>query len=160
MRCFRTNSPQRAPPSVPASIHVSTDCVFSAICQRPARYSEDDVPDAPDVYGRSKLLGEVVEAPGLTLRTSMIGRELPRRAACSSGSRGKDGEQASGSPNALLLRLHDARAVAHRGHVLREHPDLSGLWHVAAEPIDKYDLLLRLRDVLGVTATSCRATSP
>ena len=54
-------------------IHVSTDCVFSG---ERGRYSEQDIPDAADLYGRSKLLGEVSGAGLLTLRTSMIGREL------------------------------------------------------------------------------------
>ena len=57
-------------------IHISTDCVFSG---RRGNYSEDDLPDAADLYGRSKLLGEVCDAPALTLRTSMIGRELLRK---------------------------------------------------------------------------------
>src|SRR5256884_5002424 len=53
-------------------IHISTDCVFSG---GRGHYDETDVPDAEDLYGRSKLLGEVA-APHLTLRTSLIGREL------------------------------------------------------------------------------------
>src|SRR5262249_55893547 len=54
-------------------IHISTDCVFSG---RQSLYSESDIPDAPDLYGRSKLLGEI-EMPGcVTLRTSAIGREI------------------------------------------------------------------------------------
>ncbi|HEX2186510.1 MAG TPA: SDR family oxidoreductase, partial [Chloroflexota bacterium] len=54
-------------------VHVSTDCVFSG---SRGQYSESDVPDPPDLYGRSKALGEI-DAPGcLTLRTSIIGREL------------------------------------------------------------------------------------
>lgn len=36
------------------------------------------------------------------------------------------------------------------GRILRTHPDLTGLWHIAAEPIDKHTLLLKLRDVVGV----------
>src|SRR6185295_17855535 len=55
-------------------IHFSTDCVFSG---RRGRYREDDPSDAEDLYGKSKFLGEVRYAPhALTLRTSIIGREL------------------------------------------------------------------------------------
>ena len=54
-------------------VHISTDCVFSG---ERGRYSEEDVPDATDIYGRSKLLGEVSGEGLLTLRTSLIGREL------------------------------------------------------------------------------------
>ncbi len=54
-------------------IHVSTDCVFSG---GRGRYTEDDRPDATDLYGMSKLLGEVTRPSAITLRTSIIGHEL------------------------------------------------------------------------------------
>src|SRR6185503_15884533 len=54
-------------------IHYSTDCVFSG---RTGNYSESDMPDPVDLYGRSKLLGEVSGPGCLTLRTSMIGLQL------------------------------------------------------------------------------------
>jgi dTDP-4-dehydrorhamnose reductase len=57
-------------------VHLSTDCVFSG---RKGNYTEGDVPDAEDLYGRTKLLGEVTEAGCITLRTSIIGLELSRR---------------------------------------------------------------------------------
>ena len=63
-------------------IHVSTDCVFSG---ERGRYSEQDVPDAADLYGRSKLLGEISGEGLLTLRTSLIGRELQSSLGSSSG---------------------------------------------------------------------------
>ena len=44
-------------------LHVSTDCVFAGELAPPGRYTEDDTPDARDLYGLSKLLGEV-RAPG------------------------------------------------------------------------------------------------
>lgn len=54
-------------------IHVSTDCVFSG---KTGNYSEVDIPDATDLYGRSKALGEVVYGKHLTLRISTIGHEI------------------------------------------------------------------------------------
>ena len=57
-------------------IHISTDCVFSG---KRGCYLESDVPDAEDIYGRTKLLGEVMGAGCLTLRTSIIGLELSRK---------------------------------------------------------------------------------
>ena len=55
-------------------IHFSTDCVFSG---KKGNYSEDDRPDAEDLYGQSKFEGEISDSPNtLTLRTSIIGREL------------------------------------------------------------------------------------
>ena len=56
-------------------IHISTDCVFDG---RRGGYVETDLPNAQDLYGRSKALGETTpaEPAALTLRTSFIGREL------------------------------------------------------------------------------------
>src|SRR4051812_8302352 len=54
-------------------VHLSTDCVFSG---RKGMYTEEDLPDATDLYGRSKLLGEVDYPNAITLRTSIIGHEL------------------------------------------------------------------------------------
>ena len=54
-------------------IHISTDCVFSG---KKGNYSETDIRDADDVYGRSKALGEIINDKDLTIRTSIIGPEL------------------------------------------------------------------------------------
>lgn len=56
-------------------IHVSTDCVFSG---KKGNYTENDLRDADDVYGRSKALGEIINDKDLTIRTSIIGPELKR----------------------------------------------------------------------------------
>lgn len=131
-------------------IHVSTDCVFSGALPAPARYSEEDIPDARDVYGRSKLLGEILEPPGLTLRTSIIGRELERATGLLEWFATKDGEHVFGFTNAHFSGFTTRELSRIVSRILREQPDMSGLWQVAADPIDKYDLLLRLRSVLGV----------
>lgn len=54
-------------------VHVSTDCVFSG---KRGPYSECDVKDAEDIYGRAKALGEVTASPHVTLRTSVVGPEV------------------------------------------------------------------------------------
>jgi dTDP-4-dehydrorhamnose reductase len=132
-------------------IHVSTDCVFSGALPAPARYVEDDLPDARDVYGRSKLLGEVVEPPSLTLRTSIIGHELERASGLLEWFAGSDGQEVFGFSNARFSGFTTRELSRVVVRVLREHGELSGLWHVAADPINKHELLVRLRDVLGVS---------
>jgi dTDP-4-dehydrorhamnose reductase len=124
-------------------IHVSTDCVFSG---RKGGYVESDLPDPVDVYGRSKLLGEPATPGALTIRTSMIGRELATShgllewfLAQSGGSvRGFARAVFSGPTTPVL-----SRAIA---DVIERHHELEGLWHVSAAPIAKHDLLLLLRD--------------
>jgi len=55
-------------------ILISTDCVFSG---NKGAYIESDFPDCDDLYGRSKLLGEIQDDKRvLTIRTSIIGHEL------------------------------------------------------------------------------------
>lgn len=127
-------------------VHVSTDCVFSG-----ARggYAEADPPDPRDLYGSSKLLGEV-DAPGcLTLRTSMIGLELgPQRHGLVEWFLAQRGP-VKGYRRAVfsgLTTLELARALE---HLLARDPALSGLFHLAARPIDKCDLLQRLARRLG-----------
>lgn len=131
-------------------IHVSTDCVFSGALAAPAAYREDDLPDARDLYGRSKLLGEVQEAPALTLRTSIIGHELERASGLMDWFASQDGGVVNGFTNAIFSGLTTRALARVIETVATEHPDLTGLYHVSAAPIDKYDLLLRLRDVLGI----------
>jgi dTDP-4-dehydrorhamnose reductase len=131
-------------------LHVSTDCVFSGGLPAPAAYRENDPSDATDLYGRSKLLGEVTTAPGLTLRTSIIGRELERASGLMEWFASQDGKPVNGFTNAIFSGL-TTRALARVLETLAlEHPGLSGLYQVAAEPISKFDLLVRLRDALGL----------
>ena len=54
-------------------IHISTDCVFDG---KKGLYKESDLPNANDLYGKSKHLGEVGYGCGITLRTSIIGHEI------------------------------------------------------------------------------------
>jgi dTDP-4-dehydrorhamnose reductase len=127
-------------------VHISTDCVFSG---RRGRYTEDDQPDPVDIYGMSKLLGEVRQAPALTLRTSIIGLELAGRASglveWFLGRRG----QVSGYRRAIYTGLTTMEIGRLVDRILTKHDDLTGLWHVAApEPITKLDLLRALSDRL------------
>jgi dTDP-4-dehydrorhamnose reductase len=118
-------------------IHVSTDCVFSGAR---GNYLESDVPDATDLYGRSKLLGEVDYPHAVTLRTSIIGPEL-------TGAHGLVGwflaqrGAIKGYTRAIFSGLPTvALAEVIRDQVLRI-PKMRGVYHVSAAPISKYDLL-------------------
>lgn len=118
-------------------IHVSTDCVFAG---GKGNYQERDKPDAEDLYGRSKLLGEVDYPNSVTLRTSIIGTELGSAhglvgwfLAQSGSVKGFSKAVFSGLPTSVLAQVM-------RDHVL-PNSALRGVWHVSAEPIDKYSLL-------------------
>jgi dTDP-4-dehydrorhamnose reductase len=126
-------------------VHLSTDCAFSG---RVGMYHDDDPSDATDLYGKSKYLGEVGDPGCITLRTSMIGLELARKSgllewflAQSGRIKGFRRAVFSGFTTAELSRLIEKLLV--------DHPDASGVYHASAEPIDKYHLLVAIRDRLG-----------
>jgi dTDP-4-dehydrorhamnose reductase len=118
-------------------IHVSTDCVFTG---KKGDYRESDVPDAQDLYGRSKLLGEVDYPNAITLRTSIIGTELRDAHGLVGWFLAQRGS-VKGYSKAVFSGLPTV-ALAHviRDYVL-PNPALRGVWHVSAAPIAKYDLL-------------------
>jgi dTDP-4-dehydrorhamnose reductase len=128
-------------------IHVSTDCVFSG---QKGGYAEADPPDPVDVYGRSKLLGEVTTPGALTIRTSMIGREIATSHGLLEWFLAQSGGTVRGFTRAVFSGPTTpvlSRAIA---DVLERHQSLEGLYHLGAEPIDKHELLLLLRDAFEV----------
>lgn len=128
-------------------IHISTDCVFSG---RKGGYTESDPPDPEDLYGRSKLLGEV-EGPGcLTLRTSMIGRELETSFGLVEWFLGQEGKAVSGYRRAIFSGFTTMALSRIVSRIIAEHPELEGLYHVASEPVSKFDLLLLIKEVYGL----------
>lgn len=118
-------------------IHVSTDCVFSG---KKGNYSEEDFADAGDVYGKSKILGEVDYPHAITLRTSTIGHELKSKYGLldwflsqSICCKGFSRAIFSGLPTVVFAQIIR--------DVVIPHSKLCGLYHVAAKPINKYELL-------------------
>ena len=128
-------------------VHVSTDCVFSG---SRGNYSEADVPDATDIYGRSKLLGEVAGDGLLTLRTSLIGRELRGTLGLLEWLISNRGGTVRGFRRAIFSGFTTQALAAEIAHLIEEDPDLDGVWHLAAQPIDKLTLLTGLNEALGL----------
>lgn len=128
-------------------IHISTDCVFSG-CSGP--YGQESAPDPVDLYGRSKLLGEVGGPSCLTIRTSLIGRELGAGTGLVEWLISRKGTRVSGYSRALFTGFPTAVAARIIGDIIGKHPDLDGCWHVASEPIAKYDLLNLLSASFGL----------
>jgi dTDP-4-dehydrorhamnose reductase len=119
-------------------ICVSTDCVFSG---EKGMYAESDVADASDLYGRSKNLGEVTEVNCLTIRTSIIGRELASSHSMVEWFLSNRGGNVNGYVNAIYSGFPTIVFADIIAILLREHPDLHGLYHVSSEPINKFELL-------------------
>lgn len=126
-------------------VHISTDCVFSGI---KGNYREEDISDATDLYGKSKYIGEVDYPNAITLRTSIIGHELIGDHGLigwflSQNKSIKGFSQAifSGVPTVELARVV-------RDAVLPK-PHMRGVYHVASEPISKFELLKLVAEVYG-----------
>lgn len=129
-------------------IHISTDCVFSG---RKGGYTDDDPSDAEDLYGRSKFLGEVATEGALTLRTSIIGRELFTDVSLVDWFLGRHDEAVRGFTNAIFSGFTSIALSREIARVIRDYPSLSGRYNVSAEPMDKYHLLLLLREAYGTS---------
>ena len=127
-------------------IHFSTDCVFAGTR---GNYTEDDPADATDLYGQSKHRGEVTGPQCVTLRTSVIGHELGTNLGLLDWFISQRSQTINGFKKAIysgFTTLEMARIIE---RILTRHPRLSGLWHVASEPISKFDLLQLCREKLG-----------
>lgn len=126
-------------------VHISTDCVFSGA---KGNYLESDFPDAYDLYGRSKLLGEVDYPHAITLRTSIIGHEL-------FGQRSLVGwflaqkHSVKGFTRAIFSGFPTVELARVVGDFVLPRPELHGLYHVAAKPINKFDLLKLIANTYG-----------
>lgn len=129
-------------------VHVSTDCVFSG---DRGQYTEDDPPDATDLYGRSKLLGEVTAGTAITLRTSMIGRELREHRSLLDWVLQQNGGTIKGYRRAFYSGLTTNELAGVICSLIQDHPGLSGLYQVTSETITKYDLLKLIIDAYGLT---------
>jgi dTDP-4-dehydrorhamnose reductase len=125
-------------------IEISTDCVFSG---KKGNYSEEDLPDAYDLYGKSKNLGEVIADNCLTLRTSIIGRELLTANSLVDWFLSNRGKSVKGYANAIYSGFPTIVLAEIIADLLVKQPNLSGLYHLSSEPINKFDLLRLIRDV-------------
>jgi dTDP-4-dehydrorhamnose reductase len=126
-------------------IHISTDCVFDG---KKGGYKESDFPSAGDLYGRTKLLGEVDYLHCVTLRTSIIGHEL----------KGFHGLiewfiSQEGPINGYTNAIYSGFPTIELAHIISEfvipNSNLQGVYHVSSEPISKFNLLKLVAERYG-----------
>jgi len=124
-------------------IHISTDCVFDG---RKGDYVESDCADARDLYGMSKYIGEVAYPHSITLRTSIIGHELQSKNSLVEWFLSQ-GPRCNGFTRAVFSGLPAVVLAQIIRDVVIPDKELSGIYHLAANPINKYDLLTLIADV-------------
>lgn len=126
-------------------VHISTDCVFRG---DKGMYTEYDIPDASDLYGRSKALGEIDAKGHITIRTSTIGHELSTTYGLLNWFLSQ-GDACKGYRNAIFSGLPTVvLAEVIRDYVI-PNESLFGLYNVAASAINKFNLLHLIADVYG-----------
>ena len=130
-------------------IHFSTDCVFSGV---KGNYAESDTPDATDIYGRSKLLGEVDYKPHLTLRTSIIGHELNSNVSLIDWFLSQ-GKETKGFSKAIFSGLPTCYVAKVLVENIFTNPNLTGLYQLSVDPLDKYTLLRKVAKVYSKEIT-------
>jgi dTDP-4-dehydrorhamnose reductase len=131
-------------------IHISTDCVFSGI---KGSYLESDTPDPVDVYGKSKLLGELNDSDNLTLRTSHIGRELTVKKSFIEWLVSQKGGHVNGYSHAIYSGLTTQALATTLSKLLLGNSHLTGLFHVSSQPISKLEVINKLNELLDLRIT-------
>jgi len=122
-------------------IHFSTDCVFSG---KRGYYLDDDKPDAEDIYGMSKAKGEIINNNTLTIRCSMIGRELYNYTELFEWLYTMKNKDIEGYSNVIYSGVTTVWMGKVIKMILKDHTNVSGIFNISSEPISKYHLLLKL----------------
>ena len=128
-------------------IHFSTDCVFDG---SGGPYFEDACPSAKDIYGKTKYLGEVQSPTCLTLRGSMIGRELYGKSELLEWTLSQKGQTIKGYSGAIYSGVTTSVMAQLVISILQRPLFMSGLYHVSSQPISKFELLVKINDAFGL----------
>lgn len=125
-------------------LHFSTDCVFDG---KKGNYRESDLPTAKDLYGRSKFLGEILYPNSVTLRLSIVGRELEAKTELIEWFLSQKGKSVKGYSQVRYSGLTTNVVADEVIRILRDFPKLHGVYQVSSEPISKFELLRILNEV-------------
>jgi len=127
-------------------IQFSSDCVFDG---KKGQYVETDIPNATDLYGRTKALGEIDYSENvLTLRTSFIGREIFPHGGLVNWFESQNGKAVQGFSNAIYSGLPTNTFIKILNEVILPNANLNGIYHLSSPPINKYKLLQLINKTL------------
>jgi len=122
-------------------IHFSTDCVFSG---DKGNYNDLDLPDAKDNYGKSKGEGEINSNSTLTIRSSMIGREIYNKTELLEWVISNKNKKIKGFDNAIYSGVTTLWMSNTVNEIIKNNPDLFGIFNISSSPISKYDLITKI----------------
>lgn len=124
--------------------HFSTDCVFDG--KKGGAYAEADMPTAFDHYGVSKYLGEVGSGNNLTMRLSIVGRELENKTELFEWIFSQADKSAKGFAAAKYTGMTTNWVAREVIRILENHPELSGVYQVSSEVITKFEIMQKLNE--------------
>jgi len=122
-------------------IHFSTDCVFSG---DKGNYNDLDLPDAKDHYGKSKGEGEINSMSTLTIRSSMIGKEIYNKTELLEWVISNKNKNIKGFDNAIYSGVSTLWMSKTVNEIIKNYPDLYGIYNISSPPISKYELISKI----------------
>ena len=125
-------------------IHFSTDCVFSG---SKGNYLDSDKPDAKDNYGLSKGKGEINSGHTLTLRSSMIGREVFNKTELLEWVIANKNNKINGFYKAIYSGITTLWMSELILKILNDFPTLSGIYNISSQPISKFELITKINEL-------------
>ena len=128
-------------------IHFSTDCVFEGT---PGMKVVSDTPNATDIYGTTKRLGEVDYGDSITIRSSIVGAQIVGTESLFQWAISQKGKKIKGFTGALYSGLTTMTMSKVILEIVDNFPQLSGIQQIASEAITKHDLLRKLNAALGL----------
>ena len=128
-------------------IHFSTDCVFSG---SKGNYLDNDIADAEDIYGKTKAEGEVISPNTLTIRCSMIGRELYNFTELFEWLVHNKNNSVDGYSKVLYSGITTVRMGKILSKILNDRIHLSGIYNISSIPISKFQLLSKLSNAFDL----------
>ncbi len=125
-------------------VHISTDCVFDG---KKGNYTEKDLPNAKDIYGVSKSLGEIKSKHAITIRTSIFGHEKNTKYGLLEWFLGSS-DKIKGYKNFFFTGLTtlELSKIIYQ-YILKNKIIKNGLFHIGGKKVSKLNLLREIRKI-------------
>jgi len=125
-------------------IHITTDCAFNGAEGAP--YNENSCKTPFDIYGFSKAIGEPTNC--LTLRTSIIGRELQGFTGLLEWFLQQKKKTIKGFTQHFWngITTKEFGKICHKIIQDREQYPESGIFHIFSNTVSKYDMLTKFEE--------------
>jgi dTDP-4-dehydrorhamnose reductase len=111
-------------------------------------YTELDIPNATDIYGLTKFAGEIDDSYNLTLRTSIIGREIATKHGLVEWFLSHRKQSVNGYTKSIFSGFTTIELSNIVANIISKEENITGLKHVSADPISKYDLICMINELL------------